>query len=54
MSGIGRPFPDFALTGVVSNDVNNAFQPFTHESFPGTDELCPCNWQKGEQTLKAA
>ena len=19
-----------------------------------TDELCPCNWQKGEQTLKAA
>ena len=19
-----------------------------------TDELCPCNWQKGEETLKAA
>jgi peroxiredoxin (alkyl hydroperoxide reductase subunit C) len=19
-----------------------------------TDELCPCNWQKGEDTLKAA
>ncbi len=19
-----------------------------------TDELCPCNWQKGEQTLTAA
>src|SRR5246127_4649369 len=35
MSGIGRPFPEFALTGVVSNDVKNAFQPFTHEIFPG-------------------
>jgi peroxiredoxin (alkyl hydroperoxide reductase subunit C) len=35
MSGIGRPFPEFALTGVVSNDVKNAFQPFTHDSFPG-------------------
>jgi alkyl hydroperoxide reductase subunit AhpC len=19
-----------------------------------TDELCPCNWQKGQETLKAA
>jgi peroxiredoxin (alkyl hydroperoxide reductase subunit C) len=19
-----------------------------------TDELCPCNWQKGDETLKAA
>jgi len=19
-----------------------------------TDELCPCNWKKGEETLKAA
>src|SRR5215468_5079813 len=151
MSGIGRRFPDFTLTGVVSNEVKNAFQTFTHESFPGkwkvvffwpkdftfvcpteiaafgklekefqardapmladikrelagalgildpeagvaqratfivdpqgvvrfiyvtdlnvgrspeevlrvldalqTDELCPCNWQKGEETLKAA
>ena len=35
MSGIGRPFPEFALTGVVSNDVKNAFRPFTHDSFPG-------------------
>jgi lipoyl-dependent peroxiredoxin subunit C len=35
MSGIGRQFPHFALTGVVSNDVKNAFQSFTHESFPG-------------------
>jgi peroxiredoxin (alkyl hydroperoxide reductase subunit C) len=35
MSGIGRRFPEFTLTGVVSNDVNNAFQTFTHDSFPG-------------------
>src|ERR1700745_2164725 len=35
MSGIGRRFPEFALTGVVSNEVKNACQTFTHESFPG-------------------
>ena len=35
MSGIGHRFPEFALTGVVSNDVKGAFQSFTHESFPG-------------------
>ena len=35
MSGIGRHFPEFALTGVVSNDANSAFQTFTHDSFPG-------------------
>jgi peroxiredoxin (alkyl hydroperoxide reductase subunit C) len=35
MSGIGQRFPEFALTGVVSSDVAKAFQPFTHESFPG-------------------
>jgi lipoyl-dependent peroxiredoxin subunit C len=32
---VGRQFPRFALTGVVSNDVKSAFQSFTHESFPG-------------------
>jgi lipoyl-dependent peroxiredoxin subunit C len=35
MSGIGQRFPGFALTGVVSSDPAKAFQPFTHESFPG-------------------
>jgi alkyl hydroperoxide reductase subunit AhpC len=35
MSAIGRRFPEFTLTGVVSNEVKNAFQTFTHESFPG-------------------
>ena len=35
MSGIGRRFPEFTLTGVVSNEVKNAFQTFTQESFPG-------------------
>jgi peroxiredoxin (alkyl hydroperoxide reductase subunit C) len=35
MSGIGRRFPEFALTGVVSSDARGAFQTFTHESFPG-------------------
>ena len=35
MLGIGRRFPDFSLTGVVSNDLDAAFQPITQESFPG-------------------
>ena len=35
MSGVGQRFPEFALTGVVSSDAAKAFQPFTHESFPG-------------------
>jgi len=35
MPGIGQRFPEFALTGVVSSDAAKAFQPFTHESFPG-------------------
>jgi alkyl hydroperoxide reductase subunit AhpC len=35
MSGVGQRFPQFALTGVVSNDLNRAFQPFTHDSFAG-------------------
>ena len=35
MSGIGQRFPEFALTGVVSSDAAKAFEPFTHESFPG-------------------
>jgi alkyl hydroperoxide reductase subunit AhpC len=35
MSGIGQRFPDFSLTGVVSNDADKAFQPFTQDSFSG-------------------
>ena len=35
MSGVGHRFPDFALTGVVSNDIKSAFQSFTRDSFPG-------------------
>jgi len=35
MSGVGQRFPGFTLTGVVSNDAQNAFKSFTHESFPG-------------------
>ena len=35
MLSIGQRFPEFSLTGVVSNDVSNAFQPFTGQSFPG-------------------
>lgn len=35
MSGIGQRFPEFSLTGVVSNDLQKAFQPFTHDSFAG-------------------
>jgi len=35
MTGVGQHFPQFSLTGVVSNDVNHAFQSFTQDSFPG-------------------
>ena len=35
MAGVGQRFPQFSLTGVVSNDVNHAFQSFTQDSFPG-------------------
>jgi peroxiredoxin (alkyl hydroperoxide reductase subunit C) len=35
MLGIGQKFPQYALTGVVSNDMNKAFQPFDNQSFQG-------------------
>lgn len=35
MLGIGQTFPTFALTGVVSNDAQKAFQRFDSASFPG-------------------
>ena len=35
MLGVGQKFPQFSLTGVVSSDVKQAFQPFTHEGFAG-------------------
>src|ERR1700749_1229539 len=35
MLGIGQKFPEFSLTGVVSNDLNHAFQPIDAGSFPG-------------------
>ncbi len=35
MIGIGQPFPQFSLTGVVSSDPQRAFQPIGHDSFPG-------------------
>jgi alkyl hydroperoxide reductase subunit AhpC len=35
MLSIGQRFPEFSLTGVVSNDVSSAFQTFTGESFLG-------------------
>jgi lipoyl-dependent peroxiredoxin subunit C len=35
MLGIGQKFPEFSLTGVVSNDLANAFKPFTTANFKG-------------------
>ena len=35
MLGIGQKFPNYSLTGVVSNDLNKAFQTFTQDSQPG-------------------
>jgi len=35
MLGIGQKFPAYALTGVVSNDLNRGFKPFNQSSDPG-------------------
>ncbi len=35
MRGIGQKFPAFRLTGVVSTDLNKAFQEFDQDSFKG-------------------
>jgi len=35
MAGVGQRFPEFALTGVISNDAKSAFQSFDQDSFPG-------------------
>jgi lipoyl-dependent peroxiredoxin subunit C len=35
MLGVGQKFPEFALTGVVSNDINTAFKPFDSTSIRG-------------------
>jgi peroxiredoxin (alkyl hydroperoxide reductase subunit C) len=35
MTGVGHRFPQFTLTGVVSNNTEQAFKPFTNDSFAG-------------------
>src|ERR671911_2421815 len=35
MLSVGQKFPHFSLTGVVSNDLAHAFQPFDQASNPG-------------------
>ena len=35
MLGVGQKFPDFALTGVVANDLDKAFKPFDSKSIRG-------------------
>jgi lipoyl-dependent peroxiredoxin subunit C len=35
MLGIAEKFPRFSLTGVVSNELASAFQPFDQDSHPG-------------------
>ncbi len=35
MLGVGQKFPDFNLTGVVSNEMASAFQQFDQNSFKG-------------------
>ena len=35
MLSVGQKFPHFSLTGVVSNDLGHAFQPFDQASHPG-------------------
>jgi lipoyl-dependent peroxiredoxin subunit C len=35
MLSIGHKFPQYSLTGVVSNDLNKGFKPFTNDDFAG-------------------
>ena len=35
MLGVGQKFPDFALTGVVANELDKAFKPFDSKSIRG-------------------
>ena len=35
MLSVGQKFPHFSLTGVASNDLAHAFQPFDQASHPG-------------------
>lgn len=35
MLGIGQKFPEFSATGVVSNDIANAFQPIDSNTYAG-------------------
>jgi peroxiredoxin (alkyl hydroperoxide reductase subunit C) len=35
MLGVGKKFPDFALTGVVSSKIDDAFQPISSEQYAG-------------------
>ncbi len=49
--------PDGVIRFVSANDLNvgrNPQEVLRVLDALQTDELCPCNWQKGEETLKAA
>jgi len=35
MLGVGQKFPDFALTGVVANELDQAFRPFDSQAIRG-------------------
>ena len=64
MLTIGDKFPSFDLKAVVSiirfvsvNDLSvgrNPQEVLRVLDALQTDELCPCNWQKGDDVLKAA
>ena len=67
MLTIGDPFPAFTAKAVVSlegvirfasvNDLSvgrNPAEVLRVLDALQTDELCPCNWQKGQETLQAA
>ena len=45
MATIGQEFPEFELKGVISNDMDNAFETFTNDSFEGK-WLCVFAWPK--------
>ena len=49
--------PDGIIRFVAVNDLNvgrNTQEVLRVLDALQTDELCPCNWQKGEEVLKAA
>lgn len=47
MIGVGEKIPAFTVPACVSLEKGKTLDALQ------TDELCPCNWEKGQSTLVA-